>query len=65
MPDDTFAMDFVPGNGTTFHIAGKPQGVSVGDAEFFGMALQTWMGNSPVGSQLKEALLGLDSKSGK
>lgn len=59
---DTFAMDFVPGSGTTFHIAGKPQGAPVGDAEFFGMVLKIWVGNSPVDAQLKDALLGLDKK---
>ncbi|MES2947387.1 MAG: chalcone isomerase family protein [Pseudomonadota bacterium] len=65
VPGDTFAMDFVPGSGTTFHIAGKPQGAPVGDAEFFGMVLKIWVGSSPVDSPLKEALLGLDNKSGK
>lgn len=65
MPGDTFAMDFVPGAGTTFHIAGKPQGAPVGDAEFFGMVLKIWVGSSPVDVQLKDALLGLDNKSGK
>ena len=63
MPGDTFAMDFVPGSGTTFHIAGKAQGAPVGDAEFFGMVLKIWVGSSPVDSQLKDALLGLDYKS--
>ena len=63
MPGDTFAMDFVPGSGTTFYIAGKPQGAPVGDAEFFGMVLKIWVGSTPVDSQLKEALLGLDKGS--
>lgn len=57
-------MDFVPGSGTTFYIAGKPQGAPAGDAEFFGMVLKIWAGGSPVDSQLKDALLGLD-KSGR
>ena len=57
---DTFAMDFVPGSGTTFYIAGKAQGAPVGDAEFFNMVLNIWVGHSPVDSQLKEALLSLD-----
>ena len=57
---DTFAMDFVPGNGTTFYFAGKAQGAPVGDAEFFNMVLNIWVGHSPVDSQLKEALLSLD-----
>ncbi len=61
MPGDSFAMDFVPGVGTTFYIAGKPQGTPVGDAEFFGMVLKIWVGSSPVDSQLKDALLGQGS----
>ena len=60
MPGDTFAMDFVPGSGTTFYIAGKAQGAPVGDAEFFSMVLNIWVGNSPVDSPLKEALLSQD-----
>lgn len=60
MPGDTFAMDFVPGSGTTFYIAGKAQGAPVGDAEFFSMVLNIWVGNSPVDPPLKEALLSQD-----
>ena len=60
MPGETFAMDFVPGAGTTFYIAGKSQGAPVGDAEFFRMVLNIWVGMSPVDSRLKDALLGLD-----
>jgi len=62
MPGETFAMDFIPGSGTTFYINGKPQGTPVGDAEFFSMVLKIWVGNSPADAQLKEALLGLDNK---
>jgi len=54
---DTFAMDFVPGKGTTFFIQGQPQGAPVGDAEYFGMVLRIWLGAAPVDSQLKDALL--------
>lgn len=54
---DTFAMEFVPGKGTTFFIQGQPQGAPVGDAEYFGMVLRIWFGQSPVDAQLKDALL--------
>lgn len=54
---DTFAMEFVPGKGTTFFIQGHPQGAPVGDAEYFGMVLRIWLGAAPVDSQLKDALL--------
>lgn len=65
MPGDTFAMDYVPGSGTTFYISGKAQGAPVGDAEFFGMVLKIWVGNSPADSLLKDALLGLDNPSAR
>lgn len=55
---DTFAMDFVPGKGTTFYIAGQPQGAPVGDAEFFAMVLGIWVGDSPADPLLRDALLG-------
>lgn len=54
---DTFAMEYVPGKGTTFFIQGQPQGAPVGDAEYFGMVLRIWLGPSPVDASLKEALL--------
>lgn len=54
---DTFAMEFVPGKGTTFFIQGQPQGAPVGDDEYFGMVLRIWLGASPVDNQLKDALL--------
>jgi hypothetical protein len=58
MPGDTFAMDFVPGKGTQFYIAGKPQGGPVGDDEYFNMVLKIWVGASPAEDSLKTALLG-------
>ena len=56
---DTFAMEYVPGKGTTFFIQGEPQGAPVGDAEYFGMILRIWLGDAPADRQLKQALLGL------
>ncbi|APW44583.1 chalcone isomerase family protein [Rhodoferax saidenbachensis] len=55
---DTFAMEYVPGKGTTFFIQGQPQGAPVGDAEFFNMVLKIWVGPSPADFKLKDALLG-------
>jgi len=54
----TFGMQFVPGKGTTFVIQGEPQGAPVGDAEFFSMVLNIWVGPSPAEPLLKDALLG-------
>jgi hypothetical protein len=60
LPGDTFAMEYVPGKGTTFFIQGQPQGNPVGDAEFFSMVLKIWVGESPADHLLKKAVLGLD-----
>jgi hypothetical protein len=60
MPGETFAMEFLPGKGTQFYIAGAPQGEPVGDAEFFSMVLKIWVGNSPADNGLKDALLGIE-----
>lgn len=54
---DTFAMEYVPGKGTTFFIKGVPQGEPVGGDEYFGMILRIWLGQVPVDFKLKDALL--------
>jgi hypothetical protein len=59
---ETFAMEFVPGKGTTFYIMGQPQGEPVGDAEFFAMVLKIWVGDAPADHLLKAALLGRDKE---
>lgn len=56
---DTFAMEFVPGKGTTFYIQGQAQGAPIGDAEFFSMVLKIWIGPVPADFKLKDALFGL------
>lgn len=61
MPGDTFAMDFLPGKGTQFYIAGQPQGGPVGDDEFSAMVLKIWFGSSPADELLKQNLLGKES----
>ncbi|WP_353397809.1 chalcone isomerase family protein [Hydrogenophaga sp. 5NK40-0174] len=55
--DDTFAMEYLPGKGTQFYIAGEPQGAPIGDLEFFRMVLNIWVGPSPADFRLKEKLL--------
>ena len=62
MPGESFAMEFVPGKGTTFYILGKAQGEPVGDDEFFQMVLKIWVGESPADHQLRDALLGQDKE---
>lgn len=58
VPGDTFAMEYIPGKGTTFFIVGQPQGKPVGDDEFFNMVLKIWVGAVPADFKLKDALLG-------
>ena len=58
LPGEGFAMEYVPGKGTTFFIMDKPQGAPLGDAEFFGMVLRIWLGQAPADFMLKDALLG-------
>lgn len=55
---DTFAMEFIPGKGTTFFIKGQSQGTPIGDADFFNMVLKIWIGPLPADLKLKDALLG-------
>lgn len=62
LPGESFAMEYVPGKGTTFYILGKPQGAPVGDDEFFQMVMRIWVGDSPADSQLRDALLGLEKE---
>ncbi len=62
LPGESFAMEFVPGKGTTFYILGKPQGDPVGDDDFFQMVLRIWVGNSPADYMLRDALLGQDKE---
>jgi hypothetical protein len=62
MPGESFAMEFVPGKGTTFYILGQPQGAPVGDDEFFQMVMRIWVGPAPADAQLRDALLGLDKE---
>lgn len=55
---DTFAIEYIPGKGSTFYIVGQPQGAPIGDAEFFNMVLKIWVGPIPADFKLKDALLG-------
>lgn len=57
LPGESFAMEFVPGKGTTFYIQGQPQGAPVGDDEFFTLVLRIWFGDASTDPQLRDALL--------
>ncbi len=51
-------IDFTPGVGTGVTINGVHQGPVIAGDEFFTALLRIWLGNSPVDSDLKDALLG-------
>lgn len=52
-------LDYIPGQGTVVIIRGKRKG-RVPGADFNRALLSVWLGDYPVGEDLKQALLGLD-----
>ena len=54
---DVINLDFSPVSGTTVHINNKNKGTIEG-AEFYRALLLIWLGEDPVGDDLKDALLG-------
>jgi hypothetical protein len=55
---DVLYMDWIPGTGTQFELNGKKLGESVPDIAFYNALLRIWLGDKPVDSSLKPALLG-------
>ena len=54
---DVILLDYLPGKGTRVTINGQAKGTIPG-ADFNKALLKVWLGNSPVDSGLKEAMLG-------
>ena len=54
---DVILLDYLPGEGTRVTINGQAKGTIPG-ADFNKALLKVWLGNSPVDSRLKEAMLG-------
>lgn len=54
---DVINLDYVPGKGTLIYINNKNKGLVAG-SEFYQALLMIWLGEDPVGSGLKYALLG-------
>ena len=59
-----FSVDWVPGQGTTIVLNGKPQGEPIREPEFFQALMRIWLGTSPADAALKDALLGLPPRTG-
>jgi hypothetical protein len=58
VPGENFSVDWVPGQGTTVLVNGRPQGEPVKEPEFFNALMRIWLGPNPADANLKEALLG-------
>jgi hypothetical protein len=55
---DVLHLDFIPGAGTQCELNGKPLGTTIPDVVFYNALLRIWLGDKPVDSTLKPALLG-------
>ena len=55
---DALTMDWLPGEGTQCMLNGKKIGEVMPDVAFYNAILRIWLGDHPVDSSLKPALLG-------
>ncbi len=51
-------LDWLPGAGTQVTVQGKPTGAPIPGEDFYRALLRIWLGENPVQSDLKAALLG-------
>ncbi|MEY4766504.1 MAG: hypothetical protein RI907_3177 [Pseudomonadota bacterium] len=51
-------IDFTPGSGTSVTMDGVRRGPEISGDDFFTALLRIWLGQSPIDSDLKEALVG-------
>lgn len=54
----TIRIDNTPGTGTRVLVDGVQKGTEIAGDDFYAALLRIWLGNSPVDSDLKDALLG-------
>ncbi len=52
------ALDWRPGTGTVVMVDGGPRGRPIEGEDFYAALLRVWLGENPVQSDLKKALLG-------
>ena len=55
---DQMLLDWLPGEGTQCYLNGTKLGDSMPDVAFYNAVLRIWLGDKPVDSSLKPALLG-------
>ncbi len=55
---DVLTLDWVPGTGSVYTLNGKKIGETIPDLGYYNAMLRIWLGDKPVDSSLKTALLG-------
>ena len=55
---DIVTLDWIPGKGTVSAINGKQIGEALPDIAFYNAALRIWIGEDPVQTNVKRALMG-------
>lgn len=55
---DVLTTDWIPGAGTVIHVNGKKVSDSLPDIAFYNAILRIWLGDKPVDTKLKPAMLG-------
>jgi Chalcone isomerase-like len=55
---DVIHFEYTPEAGTRIIVNGQPRGSAIPGEEFFGAVLRVWIGEKPVDSSLKKALVG-------
>ncbi|MCU0937981.1 MAG: chalcone isomerase family protein [Burkholderiaceae bacterium] len=55
---DLIHFEFTPEAGTRVLVNGQPRGSAIAGEDFFGAVLRIWLGDKPVDSALKKALVG-------
>ena len=56
---DVLHLDWLPGVGTQCELNGKKLGEPIPDVAFYNAILRIWLGDDPVDSSLKPAMLGM------
>lgn len=59
---DVLTTDWIPGTGTIIHVNGKKVSEALPDQGFYNALLKIWIGDKPVDTKLKPAMLGEKSE---
>jgi hypothetical protein len=55
---NVITLDYLPESGTQVSLNGEPKGEAIAGDDFYRALLRIWLGDNPVDSSLKKALLG-------